>query len=128
MKAENQTTGHNRTIRFTDIPSDNDPGHKNDVRELLVHIKCVENHEEGVVFQAIALDHVVIPAIIQAINASPWLPIPKDIYERLRQFAAENGRTWRAKLRRLWNTGKDEGLLRQARNIVGPSKLDKLRF
>jgi hypothetical protein len=51
-----------------------------------------------------------------------------EIMERLKQFAKENGRNWKSKLRALWNTGKDEGLLRLARNTIGPSGLDKVKF
>lgn len=45
---------------------------------------------------------------------------------RIKQFADQNGRTWKSKLRALWTSGKDEGLLRQARNIIGPSGLDRV--
>lgn len=54
--------------------------------------------------------------------------IPPEVIERLRAFKGEHGRTWKAKLRSLWNQGKDEGLLRQARNIIGPSRLDKIKI
>lgn len=41
--------------------------------------------------------------------------------QALNRFAVKHGRTWRAKLRALWNTGKDERVadgayLRQIRN------------
>lgn len=49
-----------------------------------------------------------------------------ELRERIARFASENGRTWKAKLRQLWTSGKDEGLLRQARNIIGPSGIDRI--
>jgi hypothetical protein len=49
-----------------------------------------------------------------------------DIRVRVKQFASEHGRTWKAALRHLWNTSQDEGLLRQARNSIGPRQLDKI--
>lgn len=53
-------------------------------------------------------------------------PVPAEVTERLRQFKEENGKQWKAKLRRLWTSGQDEGLLRQARNYIGPSRIDKI--
>ncbi len=53
-------------------------------------------------------------------------PVTDSIRGRVAAFAAEHGRTWRAKLRSLWNSGKDDGLLRQARNIIGPNNLDRI--
>lgn len=53
-------------------------------------------------------------------------------YERQRahaaivRFANDNGRTWKSKLRALWISGRDEGGLRNARNMIGPSGLDKV--
>ena len=52
---------------------------------------------------------------------------------RLREFAAEHGRRWRSVLRELWMSGCDVAeprghLLRQVRNTVGPSGLDKIRL
>lgn len=41
-------------------------------------------------------------------------------------FARANGRTWKAKLRALWTAGTDEGWLRRARNVIGPSNLDRI--
>ena len=57
-------------------------------------------------------------------------PTPEQL-ERLRTFAAANGRTWRSMLRTLWMTGADAAerdghLLRQVRNSVGPSGLDRI--
>lgn len=42
-------------------------------------------------------------------------------------FRAANGRGWRAKLTALWARGEDEGDLRLARNVVGPSGLRAIR-
>jgi hypothetical protein len=46
-----------------------------------------------------------------------------DMHQALRDYAKENGRNWKAKLRALWESGKDEGYLRQARNRIGPRAL-----
>lgn len=62
MKAENTTTGHNRTIRFTDIPGD-------ELHEMLITVNYVPIPvEDGVVHKAVTLDKTVIPAIIEAVN------------------------------------------------------------
>ncbi len=50
---------------------------------------------------------------------------------RLRAFAKQHGRTWKSKLRTLWMRGADANepdghLLRQVRNRVGPSGLEKV--
>jgi hypothetical protein len=42
------------------------------------------------------------------------------------EFRAANGRQWKSKLRALWNSGKDTGDLRLARNVLGPSGLDSI--
>jgi len=44
---------------------------------------------------------------------------------QLCQFILEHGRTWRARLREEWGSGSD--LLRQVRNIIGPSGLSRVR-
>lgn len=54
-------------------------------------------------------------------------------HQALLNFARRTGRNWRAALRRLWELGVDwkqeEGpYLRQIRNLVGPSGLDKLKI
>jgi hypothetical protein len=51
--------------------------------------------------------------------------------DQLKQFAAQHGRNWKSKLRELWMRGADANepsghLLRQVRNQVGPSGLDKV--
>lgn len=51
----------------------------------------------------------------------------------LSTFAERNGRYWKAALRRLWDTGRDERepngpLLRQVRNTLGPSGLVNYRL
>lgn len=55
-------------------------------------------------------------------------PVPYEVTERLREFARENGRTWKARLRHLWTVGQDEGLLRQARNMIGPTRIGKIKL
>lgn len=67
MKATNkfEITGHNRTIKVTEIPT-NQPG---DLSELTIQITYTKNTNEGAVIdKAIALDTHVIPAIIKALN------------------------------------------------------------
>ena len=53
-------------------------------------------------------------------------PVPDEVIEQLRQFKKEHGIRWKAKLIHLWGSGKDEGLLRQARNMIGPGRLAKI--
>ena len=54
--------------------------------------------------------------------------VPPEVTERLRQFSAENGKRWKSILSRLWLRGEDEGLLRQARNMIGPSGIYKIKL
>lgn len=49
-----------------------------------------------------------------------------EAMEAVLEFATRHGRCWRSKLRMLWTSGKDGAGLRLARNIIGPSGLDKL--
>lgn len=45
----------------------------------------------------------------------------------LRQFAVDNGKTWRSKLIRLWESGQTATEeLQQVRNIIGPSGLYRI--
>lgn len=53
-------------------------------------------------------------------------PMSADLREALAKFARENGRSWKAALRDLWESGDDAGELRQIRNIVGPTQLSRL--
>lgn len=52
--------------------------------------------------------------------------ISVETFVAIRDFAEEHGRNWRADLRALWDSGKDEGPLRSARNAIGPSRLSKV--
>lgn len=54
--------------------------------------------------------------------------VSSEIIARLREFKAEHGRNWKAALRALWISGCDEGLLRQARNVIGPNDLDRVKL
>jgi len=54
--------------------------------------------------------------------------LPRDVLDALRQYRAAVGRNWKAALRELWLQGLDEGALRRARNILGPSGLSKLKL
>lgn len=61
-----------------------------------------------------------------------WI-ITDEQRDRLRQFKDEHGRNWKDKLRLLWMKGTDTAesgghLLRQVRNTVGPSGLEKVRL
>lgn len=58
----------------------------------------------------------------------PPVTLPLDVEAALREFAAAHGRTWKSKLRDLWTSGRDEGPLRQARNVLGPSGLHAYRL
>lgn len=42
------------------------------------------------------------------------------------EYAKNHGRNWKSALRRCWESGLDTGALRIARNVIGPSGLDKL--
>ena len=65
MRVENETTGHNRALRFYNLP-DTEP---NDGRyhkpEITVSVKYTE---DSGVSPALVLDRIIIPAIIAAIN------------------------------------------------------------
>jgi hypothetical protein len=50
------------------------------------------------------------------------------VIERLREYRLANGVRWKSKLRTLWTSGEDEGLLRQARNMIGPRRIDKIEL
>lgn len=52
--------------------------------------------------------------------------VPVEVLDRVLEFAKANGRTWRSKLRLLWTRGDDSGNLRNARNMIGPSRLDAI--
>lgn len=54
--------------------------------------------------------------------------IPSGVIKALRTFRDLHGRKWKAALRALWDSGLDEGVLRTARNLIGPSGLDKVRL
>ncbi len=49
--------------------------------------------------------------------------LPSEVFEALRAFKVAHGRTWRSRLRALWDAGDDTGALRMARNLIGPSRL-----
>ena len=59
--------------------------------------------------------------------------MPEDQINRLREFAAKHGDNWKDKLRALWLSGKDASepggyLLRQVRNTLGPSGIERLEL
>lgn len=41
-------------------------------------------------------------------------------------YAQAHGRTWKSRLRALWDSGEDEGIGRELRNIIGPRGLDRI--
>lgn len=57
-------------------------------------------------------------------------PVPRETTEALRAFKSANGVRWKSKLRDLWASGGDEDMpeLRQARNLIGPTRIDKIRL
>lgn len=57
---------------------------------------------------------------------SPGCPVDDEVRIAVKAFAHKHGRTWKSALRKLWTSGKDEGPLRQARNMIGPSGLDRI--
>ena len=48
--------------------------------------------------------------------------IPDEQWAELKTYAANNGRTWKSRLRWAWTGGSAD--LRWARNLLGPSGLD----
>ena len=56
--------------------------------------------------------------------------IPIEIFERLCEFRDQNGVQWLSKLQELWMAGEDQfdPLLRMARNVIGPSGLDRVKL
>ncbi len=61
MKVENETTGHNRFLRFTEIPDE--------TTEMIVEVKYRDPRRSDFA-NAIPLDNHVIPTIIEAVNRS----------------------------------------------------------
>jgi hypothetical protein len=60
------------------------------------------------------------------------MELTQEQLDRLNAFKEQHGRNWKDKLRTLWMQGKDANepqghLLRQIRNRIGPSGLDKLK-
>jgi hypothetical protein len=57
-------------------------------------------------------------------------PIPRSVIERLRSFRAEHGKRWKSILCELWFQGGDwnDCELRQARNMISPTALSKLKL
>jgi hypothetical protein len=52
-----------------------------------------------------------------------------ELFKWLHDFALANGRNWRAVLRGMWMTDRDvdSPMARQARNIIGPTRIAKVR-
>ena len=48
----------------------------------------------------------------------------RPMHQRLVAFREVTGKTWKSKLRKLWTSGQDEGEIRHARNVIGPTDLD----
>lgn len=64
MKAQNDTTGHNRTIRITEIP---EHPHRY-LSEMSITIGYLREGDGSIIDKAVTLDNVIIPAIIEALN------------------------------------------------------------
>ncbi len=62
------------------------------------------------------------------------LHLTKEQLAALRAFATKNGRTWKSRLRMIWETGRytdytgDTGYLQSVRNGFGPTWLTKFSF
>jgi hypothetical protein len=55
--------------------------------------------------------------------------IPQEIMSALAAWKRENGPRWKSKLRDAWTSGEMLSCeLQQARNLVGPSGLDKIKL
>jgi len=54
--------------------------------------------------------------------------VTEDIMERLVRFSLANGKTWKRKLCELWERGEEDDLLRQARNLIGPVRVYKIKI
>jgi hypothetical protein len=65
MKAENKTTEHNRTVHLTGI--------EGCTPEMLITVNYVAKPNDSLCYLAVALDSIVIPAIIDGINNAPDL-------------------------------------------------------
>ncbi len=55
-------------------------------------------------------------------------PVPAEVTDALRAFKARRGVCWKYKLRVLWASGADEDLLGQARNMMGPDGIGKIKL
>ena len=51
-----------------------------------------------------------------------------ELKEAIISFADNHGKQWKSKLLALWQKGEDTGSLRLVRNIIGPSRLHKLKI
>lgn len=72
-------------------------------------------------------DQTRCPKCYQHTQGTPCSLTPEDI-EAISEFARAHGDRWRNALRQLWETGKDEGSLRRARNVIGPTDLAKVIY
>lgn len=61
MKADNTTTEHNRTIHVTELPTKDEY----DLTEITITVNYTG---EGNASKGITLDHIIIPAIVEALN------------------------------------------------------------
>lgn len=57
-------------------------------------------------------------------------PLPPEVTARLKTFSLCHGRVWKSRLCDLWVRGEDsrDPSLRQARNLIGPSRLYKIKL
>jgi molybdenum cofactor biosynthesis enzyme MoaA len=54
-------------------------------------------------------------------------PVPETVLDALRAFRAGHGRRWKSKLCHLWQSSAPRSPeLQQARNMIGPRRLDKI--
>lgn len=56
-------------------------------------------------------------------------PVPVAVIDALRRWKATHGKRWKAALREAWLQEEDLGCeLQQARNMIGPRRLDKIKL
>ena len=55
-----------------------------------------------------------------------WEALTFHIKDELYDFRDKHGRSWKRKLRDLWESGHDTGALRTIRDMIGPVGLDEI--
>lgn len=55
-------------------------------------------------------------------------PVTDEIRQALRDYRDAHGRRWKSLLCDDWANGRTDGLLQQARNLIGPTAIHKIRL